>query len=145
MKTLPHCQWLMVVTGLVALVACSRSAPEPAAPTQSQAPAPVANDPWSGKYEGDVMVRVSGTPGAHRVTLVAATQDCTGDIGLAGGEPAKDVSPTELALRLQPDAQSTCDIHIRRTQTGVMVSESGICTAWHGLTCTFNGSANRIK
>ena len=65
------------------LTACSKPAPEEAAPSSVSAPPP-AEDNWPGKYEGDLMVRVSGTPGAHKVVLVTATADgCTGDIGLS--------------------------------------------------------------
>lgn len=129
----------------LALTACSKPAPEEAAPASIAAPSPV-EDYWPGKYEGDLMVRVSGLPNAHKVVLVAATADgCTGDIGLAGGEPAKDISPTELGLTLKPDDKTTCTISIKKDGDTLTVSESGICTAYHGLACSFNGSAVRLK
>lgn len=129
----------------LALAGCSKSAPEEAAPASLAAPPP-AEDHWPGKYEGDLMVRISGLPNAHKVVLVAATADgCTGDIGLAGGEPAKDVSPDELSLTLEPDDKTTCTISIKKDGDTLTVSESGICTAWHGLACSFNGSAARLN
>jgi len=127
------------------LAACSKPAPEEAAPVSAAAPPPV-EDHWPGKYEGDLMVRVSGPPNAHKVVLVAATADgCTGDIGLAGGEPAKDVSPSELSLTLKPDDKTTCTISIKKDGDTLAVSESGICTVYHGLACSFNGSAVRLN
>jgi hypothetical protein len=127
------------------LAACSKPAPEESAPASIAAPPPV-EDHWPGKYEGDLMVRISGLPNAHKVVLVAATTDgCTGDIGLAGGEPAKDVSPDELSLTLKPDDKTACTISIKKDGDTLTVSESGICTAWHGLACSFNGSAARLN
>ena len=135
-----------VVLALLALTACSKPAPE--ADTSSAAvvaPPPVV-DLWPGKYEGDLMVRISGQPNAHKVVLVAATADgCTGDIGLAGGEPAKDISPTELNLTLKPNETTTCIVTIKKDGDKLTVSESGICTVYHGLACSFNGSAVRLK
>jgi hypothetical protein len=129
----------------LALTACSKPAPEEAVPASIAAPPPV-EDHWPGKYEGDLMVRVSGLLGAHKVVLVAATADgCTGDIGLAGGEPAKDISPDELGLSLKPDDKTTCTISIKKDGDKLTVSESGICTVYHGLACSFNGSAVRLK
>jgi len=133
------------VTFVLLLAACSRPAPEEAAPVSAAAPPPV-EDHWPGKYEGDLMVRVSGLPDAHKVVLVAATADgCTGDIGLAGGEPAKDISANELSLTLRPDDKTTCAISLKKDGDTLTVSESGLCTAYHGLTCSFNGSAVRLK
>ncbi|MFT4074961.1 MAG: hypothetical protein QM647_05450 [Asticcacaulis sp.] len=131
---------------LLALTGCSKPAPEAAdASVSAEAPPPVSDD-WPGKYEGDLMVRVSGTPGAHKVVLVAATADgCTGDIGLAGGETAKDISPDALGLTLQPDETTTCTVTIKKDGDRLTVSESGICTTYHGLSCSFNGSAVRLK
>ena len=131
---------------LLALTACSKPAPEADdASVSAEAPPPV-EDHWPGKYEGDLMVRVSGTPGAHKVVLVTATADgCTGDIGLAGGEPAKDISPDELSLTLKPDETTTCTVTIKKEGEKLVVSESGICTTYHGLACSFNGSAARLK
>ena len=135
-----------VALAILALAGCSKSAPE--ADTSSAAvvaPPPISDD-WPGKYEGDLMVRISGLPNAHKVVLVAATADgCTGDIGLAGGEPAKDVSPNELSLTLKPDETTTCTVTIKKDGDKLTVSESGICTAYHGLACSFSGSATRLK
>jgi hypothetical protein len=134
---------ICVALVLLALTACSKPAPEEAAPVSVSAP-PLVEDHWPGKYEGDLMVRVSGLPNAHKVVLVAATADgCTGDIGLAGGELAKDISPTELGLTLKPDDKTTCTISIKKDGDKLTISESGICTTWHGLACSFNGSAIR--
>jgi len=135
-----------IVLAVLALTGCSKPAPE-AENTSASAAAPVpVSDDWPGKYEGDLMVRVSGLPNAHKVVLVAATADgCTGDIGLAGGEPVKDVSPAELGLTLKPDDKTTCTISIRKDGAKLTVSESGICTTYHGLACSFNGTAVRLK
>jgi hypothetical protein len=134
-----------VLFTLLALSACSEPAePEPG-PVSVAAPPPVI-DLWPGKYEGDLMVRINGTPGAHKVILVAAEADgCTGDIGLAGGEPAKEVSPNELSLTLKPADATTCTIRIVKTGDKLTVSEQGVCTTYHGLSCTFNGTAVRMK
>lgn len=128
------------------LAACSIPAPEAEVSSASAVAPPPVEDHWPGKYEGDLMVRVSGAPNAHKVVLVAATADgCTGDIGLAGGESAKDVSPTELGLTLKPDDKTTCTISIKKDGDTLTVSESGICTAYHGLACSFNGTAMRLN
>jgi len=127
------------------LTACSK--PQPAeTPQQTVAtPSPVV-DSWPGKYEGDLMVRISGAPGAHKLILVAATADgCTGDIGLAGGELARDVSPDALQLVLHPDDKTACTIDVKKSGDSLAVNESGICTTYHGLSCSFNGSAKRLK
>ena len=131
---------------LLTLAGCSKPAPEAEETSASVVAPPPISDDWPGKYEGDLMVRISGLPNAHKVVLVEATADgCTGDIGLAGGEPAKDVSPTELSLTLKPDDKTTCIVTIKKDGDKLMVSESGICTAYHGLACSFNGSAVRLK
>jgi hypothetical protein len=131
---------------LLALTGCSKPAPEAAEASASAVAPPPVEDHWPGKYEGDLMVRINGLPNAHKVVLVAATADgCTGDIGLAGGELVKDTSPTELSLTLKPDETTTCTVTIRKDGDKLTVSESGICTAYHGLACSFNGSAMRLK
>ncbi|MDI7775578.1 hypothetical protein [Asticcacaulis sp. EMRT-3] len=124
---------------MLALAACSKPAPQAPAPVAAPAP---AYDPWPGTYEGDLMVRISNI---HKVTLVAASKDCTGDVGLAGGETPQDIAPDHLRLVLKPDAATTCTIDIVRAGDKVTVSESGICAAYHGLTCSFNGTATRVK
>ncbi|MGN6208592.1 hypothetical protein [Asticcacaulis sp.] len=131
---------------LLMLTSCSKPAPEADTSSAAAVAPPPISDDWPGKYEGDLMVRVSGLPNAHKVVLVAATADgCTGDIGLAGGEPAKDISPAELSLTLKPDDKTTCTIDIKKDGDKLTVSESGICTVYHGLTCSFNGMATRLK
>ncbi len=131
---------------LLALGACSKPAPEADTSSAAVVAPPPVEDHWPGKYEGDLMVRVSGLPNAHKVVLVAATADgCTGDIGLAGGEAAKDVSPTELSLTLKPDETTTCTVHMKKDGDKLTVSENGICTTYHGLACSFNGTAVRLK
>ena len=123
---------------------------------ETDAPCEVRVTPESGEAASErtftveghhyAIVRVSGLPNAHKVVLVAATADgCTGDIGLAGGEPAKDVSPTELSLTLKPDVKTACTVSIKKDGDTLTVSESGICTAYHGLACSFNGTAVRLK
>lgn len=136
----------ILLLSLLVLAACSKPAPEAEDASASAVAPPPVIDTWPGKYEGDLMVRISGTPGAHKVVLVEAEADgCNGDIGLAGGEPVKDVSPNELSVVLKPDATTTCTIRIVRDGAKLTVSEDGICTAYHGLSCTFNGSAVKLK
>lgn len=134
-----------ILLACLLLTACSK--PQPAeAPQPVIESVPPVVDTWPGKYEGDLMVRVSGTPGAHKLILVAATADgCTGDIGLAGGQLAKTLSPDALELTLRPDDKATCTIAVKKAGDVLTVSESGICTAYHGLSCSFNGTAKRLK
>lgn len=134
------------VLALLMLASCSKPAPEADTSSVSAAAPPPASDDWPGKYEGDLMVRISGLPNAHKAVLVAATADgCTGDIGLAGGEPVKDISPAEIGLTLKPDDKTTCTVNIKKDGDKLTVSESGICTTYHGLACSFNGTAMRLK
>ena len=127
---------------LLALAACSprSQAPED---TVASAPPPVT-DTWPGKYEGDLMVRINP---AHKVILVEAQADgCTGDIGLAdGGLPSKAISANELEVVLQPDGVAVCTFRIRKNGDVVTVTESETCAAYHGATCSFNGTARRVK
>ncbi len=91
------------------------------------------------------MVRISGTPGVHKVVLVTATADgCTGDIGLAGGEPAHDDSPTEMSLNVKTEAKDICTLRLRMEGAKIIVAESDACHAFHGATCSFNGFAQRL-
>ncbi len=133
----------LILVGLLALAACSKPAPPPEEPVASaEAPPPVV-DAWPGKYEGDVMVRVFGTPGAHRVALITAAPGCDGDIGLMGGEPVQDVA-SGLKLTMKADA-GTCTIDIHRQGNTLIVSETGACLTFHGGTCSFNGQAAKVK
>ncbi|WP_031238412.1 hypothetical protein [Asticcacaulis sp. AC466] len=138
--------WLgCVVLGLPLLAACSKPAPEAEETSVSATPPPPVVDPWPGNYEGELMVRISGGSGTHKVVLVEAETDCDGDVGLAGGEPARDVSATELRVVLKPDDKTVCTIRIVRDGGKVTVSETGICTAYHGLSCPFEGTASRVN
>lgn len=134
----------IVLLSLLALCACSKKqqAPPPA-PVPIPAAAPVSND-WAGKYEGDLRVTIDAT---SKVMLIEAAPDgCTGDIGLAdGGLMTNSVSDTERQLILHPDATSTCTITLRRNGNTLTISESEGCSAYHGATCTFNGTATRLK
>lgn len=125
------------------LTACSKPAPPPpqqaAAPPQ---PAP-AYDPWPGKYEGDLMVRISPL---HRVTLITARDACTGDAGLAGGAPSQQIADNHLRVSLSSkDTGAVCFVNMLQTGDRLTVSESGDCTAWHGAACPFSGAAARVK
>ncbi len=136
-----------VLFSLLALTACSRPAPdpEPVASSTVVAPLPVAPDPWVGKYEGSLMVRIGGMPKSHTISIVAATAEgCSGDIGLAGGEKTQDVSGQELTLSLHPDSATTCTIDVRKSGDSLQISESGVCTAYHGAKCSFNGQAQKL-
>ncbi len=132
----------MVVVLCLSLAACSRA---PEAPTEAPAAAPVtAIDSWAGKYEGDVMVRIDA---AHKVVLVEAQADgCTGDVGMSdGGVPARTVGAGALEIALQPEGIGLCTIRLNKAGDKVTVSESPTCAAYHGATCSFNGTAVRIK
>ncbi len=136
-----------ILLSFLALTACSRPAPEPE-PVTSQAVAvavPALVDHWIGKYEGNLMVRIGGLPKAHTVSIVVATTDgCTGDIGLAGGEKAQDVSNLDLTLTLHPDDTTTCTIDMHKKGETLTLSEGGTCTAYRGAKCSFNGQARKL-
>lgn len=136
------------LAGCLVLMACSPAAPNDEA-SSAAAPPPVAPayDPWPGRYEGDLMVRISPI---HKVTLVTANSGCSGDIGLAGGEMAKTVAPDHLRLTLtakdaSASAGGTCTIDLIQQGDKITVSEGGDCSAWHGPTCAFSGTATRLK
>ncbi len=134
----------IVLFGLLALVACSKKQEAPApAPVQTTAAAPVSDD-WAGKYEGDLRVTIDA---AHKVTLIEAAPDgCTGDIGLAdGGLMTNSVGDNELHLIMHPDAVTTCTVTLHKSGETIAISESEGCNAYHGATCTFSGTATRIK
>lgn len=122
--------------------ACSRAPEKPAEPVAA-APPPVV-DTWRGKYEGDLIVKIDA---AHKVMLIEAQADgCTGDIGLAdGGVATKALSANELEFSLQPEGLAMCTIRIQKTGNKLTVSESPTCAAYHGATCSFNGTAIRLK
>ncbi len=125
------------------LTACHKPAEPP--PTSASATAPVAaDDGWNGKYEGDLRIEITGPAGAHQVSLLAATQDCTGDIGLAD----KGVKAITDGANLIVDAQvgqDACKVTLSRDGDKVTAVETSPCTAFHGATCSFNGTAMRIR
>ncbi|MBW8882100.1 MAG: hypothetical protein JF615_11980 [Asticcacaulis sp.] len=127
---------------LLVVAACSR-APEAADTPAAPAAKPVT-DSWPGKYEGDLIVKVDA---AHKVMLIEGQADgCTGDIGLAdGGLATKPVSANELELSVQPEGIALCTVRIRKDGDKLTVSESETCSAFHGATCSFNGTAVRMK
>lgn len=128
----------------LALTACSKPAPqaEPQSVAAPSQPAP-AYDPWPGKYEGDLMVRISPI---HRVTLITANGACTGDAGLAGGAPSQTDAPDRLRVTLNDTAtNAVCHVVLTRQGDRLTVSEDGDCSAWHGATCAFSGTAQRVK
>jgi hypothetical protein len=129
----------------VALAACSKPQSE-AAPPESVAAAPAAPDPWPGKYEGDVMVNIAGSPGAYRVWLLAAKADgCTGDVGLADkGLPAQRSGDGLDVVVPAKDALPQCTVHLVRQGATVTVTEDAGCAAYHGATCGFAGTAHRV-
>ncbi len=134
----------IVLIGLLALVACSKKQETPP-PTPAQAPAAAAaSDDWTGKYEGDLRVTIDA---AHKITLIEAAPDgCTGDIGLAdGGLKTNTVTANDLQLVMHPDAATTCTITLHKGGDRITVGESEACAAYHGATCTFNGTATRLK
>lgn len=126
------------------LAACSKPeetpAPEPAAVQ------PAAPDPWPGKYEGDIMVNVAGSPGAYRVWLLTAKADgCTGDLGVADkGLPARSDGDTLEVVVPAKDALPQCSVRLTRTGATVTVTEDTGCTSYHGATCGFAGVAHRV-
>lgn len=137
-----------IVLALPLLLAACHKPGQPTAPdTPAEAPAamPAVADTWPGKYEGDLMVTVSGSPGAHKVMLVTARADCTGDLGMAeGGLAVTDVSSSELSLIAHPNPQTTCTIDLKKDGAKLTVSEDN-CGYYHGATCGFSGTATRVK
>jgi hypothetical protein len=134
----------ILLLSLLVLAACQQKTDLP--PAEGKAAAtPAAADTWPGKYEGDVMVRISPD---HKVVLIAAKADgCTGDIGLADGGLAAS-QPSDDALRMvlhPPDATDACTFDLKKTGNTVTVSETATCAAYHGATCSFNGTATRVK
>ncbi len=137
---------MIVCLALLALGACSKPQEE-APPPVSAAPQPAAPDPWPGKYEGDVMVNVAGSPGAYRVWLLVASADgCTGDLGLADkGLPAHASADGLDVVVPAKDALPQCTVHLVRKGATVTVSEDAGCATYHGATCGFTGNAHRIN
>ena len=133
---------MMPLILLLAVAACSK-APEEPAPEPVVAAKPVT-DPWPGKYEGDMIVKIDA---ARKVMLIEGQADgCTGDIGMAdGGVATKPISANELELSVQPEGIALCTIRIRKDGDTLTVSESETCSAFHGATCSFNGTAVRMK
>ncbi len=137
-----------IILAVLALTACSKpqaEAPQPASVAAAEAPAP---DSWSGKYEGDLMVNISGQPYTRKVWMIKAAADgCTGDIGVADNTAAvKDVGDDALDVLLPATADAAaCVIHITRTGKILHLSESGGCTKYHGATCSFAGTATKVK
>lgn len=135
----------IVLLGLLALCACSKKqdAPPPE-PVQTAVPAAVADD-WAGKYEGDLRVTIDT---ANKVMLIEAAPDgCTGDIGLADGGIAsgKGDHPNQLTVGLPTEGKGWCEITLTRDGNTIRVSETEECAAYHGATCSFNGTAKRLQ
>ncbi|WP_443749100.1 hypothetical protein [Asticcacaulis solisilvae] len=131
---------------LLVLAACSKpqEADAPPAPVAVQ---PAAPDPWPGKYEGDVMVDVTGFAGAYRAWLLTAKADgCTGDLGVADkGLPARsDGDALEVTVPAR-DALPQCSIRLTRKGAVVTVTEDAGCASYHGATCAFAGTARRVQ
>ncbi|ESQ92744.1 hypothetical protein ABAC460_02625 [Asticcacaulis sp. AC460] len=127
---------------LLALAACS---PKPQSPEDTIASAaPPVTDPWPGKYEGDLMVRIDAS---RKIVLVEGQPDgCTGDVGLGdGGLASKPISANELELTLQPEGVAACVFRIRKNGDTLTVTETETCATYHGATCSFNGTAKRVK
>jgi hypothetical protein len=133
----------LALVALCLLTACSKPKEAPAPEPVSAAPPPV-QDTWAGKYSGDLIVRIDA---AHKVTLIeAATDGCAGDLGVVdGGLVSNALSDEELQLVLHPEPTLTCTINIRKAGDTLTVVEAGDCAAYHGATCSFNGTVTRVK
>ena len=131
------------VVALLLLAACSKPTETPEPASSSAAPPPV-QDTWAGKYSGDLIVRIDAT---HKVTLIEAAPDgCAGDLGVVdGGLMSNALSENELQLILHPEPALTCTINIRKSGDTLTVVEAGDCGAYHGPTCSFNGTVTRKK
>ncbi|MBP2160047.1 MULTISPECIES: hypothetical protein [Asticcacaulis] len=133
----------LALLSLCLLAACSKPKEAPAPEPSAMAPPPV-QDTWPGKYSGDLIVRIDA---AHKVTLIeAATDGCAGDLGVVeGGLVSTPLSENELQLILHPEPALTCTINIRKSGDTLTVVEAGDCDAYHGKTCSFNGTVTRTK
>jgi hypothetical protein len=131
------------LSALLLLAACSKPEEAPAPEPSAVAPPPV-QDTWPGKYSGDLIVRIDA---AHKVTLIeAATDGCAGDLGVVeGGLMTNALSDNELQLILHPEPALTCTINIRKSGNTLTVVEAGDCGAYHGATCSFNGTVTRTQ
>lgn len=133
----------LLLLSLLVLGACEEKTDLP--PSEAKTAAAPVVDTWPGRYEGDVMVRIAAD---HKVILIEGQADgCTGDIGLAdGGLTTNKVSENELRLVMHPpDAAEACTFSLKRNGDVITVSETATCAAYHGATCTFNGTATRVK
>ena len=131
------------LAALFLLAACSKPEEAPA-PEPSATASPPVQDTWPGKYSGDLIVRIDA---AHKVTLIeAATDGCAGDLGVVeGGLMTNALSENELQLILHPEPTLTCTINIRKSGDTLTVVEAGDCGAYHGATCSFNGTVTRTQ
>lgn len=136
--------WILA-TAAVALTACHRPA-EPAAPAPAAAPV-AAGDDWNGKYEGDLRVEITGTPGAYKAMLLTANATCDGDIGLdEDGVPATVISDSEMdVIYKDDDHDTTCKVVLSKAGSTLTVTEDAGCATYHGVSCSFNGTATRVK
>ncbi len=132
----------VVLLSLLTLTACSKKTDAPPQETATAA-APV-EDSWPGKYEGDVMVRISPD---HKVILITGKADgCTGDIGLGDGGVAASSNGDALEVDIPIQGKGECSVTLKRDgDTTLQVSETEDCGEFHGTTCPFNGTATRVK
>lgn len=133
----------LLLLSLLLLAGCEEKTDLP--PSEAKTAAAPVVDTWPGKYEGDVMVRIAPD---HKVILIEGQADgCTGDVGLAdGGLTTNKVSDNELQLIMHPqDSPDACTFSIKRNGDTLTVSETPSCAAYHGGTCSFNGTATRVK
>ncbi len=137
---------LILAAATVMLVGCHKPAQTQAPAASAVAAAPVAHA-WSGTYEGDnLRLTLSGTAGARKIVLIAATQTCTGDIGLNGEDiSVKDVSETELDAGLPTQGKGWCEVKLDRSGNSITLSETDTCQVFHGMQCSFNGTVTRVK
>lgn len=134
---------ILTFAALLLMAACSK----PAEPQQPAAPAaPVVADTWPGKYWGDTLrITINGAPNEHKVMMIAAKADCSGDLGLAeNGIAARSETDDDMTVVL-PTAPEECTIDLRKTGNILTVTESVGCTTLHGAMCSFNGTAERAK
>lgn len=130
---------------LISIAACSKKAeappPETAAPVRTSVP-----DSWNGKYEGDLIITISGTAPAHKAWLLEAAGDgCTGDMGVADGGIKAITDAQTLIVAAQVVDKGECKITLTRSGNTITARETEPCAAFHGPTCSFNGTATRVK
>ncbi len=112
--------------------------------------APASN--WSGHYDGTFDGATGGidiaptADGRLSISIGIGGKSCAGGIDAVVDRPnGNSITIAKAAYEDRDDQESACRLSLRKRGDEIVLNEEEVCMNHHGMSCGFDGTANRVR